>query len=163
MSQRTIAMLARTAPLAAVVIAAGILAVAAAEEKAPAAPAPPAAGDEAAKQAARVATVPDAEKNRKNSVPATPESIENGRSLYSTQCAMCHGTSGDGKGELVERLNLKMPDFTNAAQMKKRTDGELRYILNKGHGDMPPETRLEEKELWDLINCIRSQAGGVKK
>ena len=163
MIPRTHAILTRLVPLAGAVIAAGFLAAAAAEEKQTSAPAPPVASDESAKQAAKVAAVPDAEKNRKNPIPATPDSIENGRSLYSTQCAMCHGTTGNGKGELVERLNLKMPDFTNAANMKKRTDGELRYILNKGHGDMPPETRLEEKELWDMINYIRSQAGGAAK
>ena len=103
-----------------------------------------------------MAVIPVAEKNRKNPNPATPVSIESGRNLYSSQCAMCHGANGNGKGDLVGRLNLKVPDFTDSNAMKNRTDGELHYILTKGHGDMPPETRLEPKELWDMINCIRS-------
>jgi cytochrome c len=100
--------------------------------------------------------IPEAEKNRKNPVPAGPESIESGRNLFSSQCTMCHGMKGDGKGDLVERLKLKVPDFTDAGAQKKRTDGELFYILTQGHGEMPGETRLESKDKWDMVNYIRS-------
>jgi mono/diheme cytochrome c family protein len=105
-----------------------------------------------------VTVIPEAERNRPNPVAATPESIESGKSLYSSQCAMCHGVAGDGKGELAGTLNLKVPDFTSTSAMKKRTDGELHYILTRGHGEMPAETRMGEKELWDMINYVRSLA-----
>lgn len=105
-----------------------------------------------------VSVIPEAEKNRTNPVAATPDSIESGKGLFSSQCAMCHGATGDGKGELAGRLNLKVPSFTDSSTMKKRTDGELHYILKRGHGEMPAETRIEEKELWDMINYIRSLA-----
>lgn len=100
--------------------------------------------------------VPEAEKNKKNPVPVTPASIESGKNLYSSQCAMCHGVKGDGKGELVERLKMAVPDLTNPQVQKKRTDGEWFYILTKGHADMPPEDRLEPNEKWDMINYMRS-------
>jgi mono/diheme cytochrome c family protein len=106
--------------------------------------------------------IPVAEKNRKNPVASTPESIESGRNLFSSQCGMCHGMKGDGKGDLVERLKLKMPDFTDAAKQQRRTDGELFYILTQGHGEMPGETRLEPREKWDMINYIRALAGSVR-
>lgn len=102
--------------------------------------------------------IPVAEKNRKNPVPSTPESIDSGRNLFSSQCGMCHGIKGDGKGDLVERLKLKVPDFTDTEKQKRRTDGELFYILTQGHGEMPGETRLEPNEKWDMINYIRSLA-----
>jgi mono/diheme cytochrome c family protein len=105
-----------------------------------------------------VTVIPEAERNRPNPIPATPESIESGKDLYSSQCAMCHGAAGNGKGELAGKLNLKVPDFTTSSAMKKRTDGELHYILTRGHGDMPAETRMGEKELWDMINYVRSLA-----
>lgn len=122
-----------------------------AQEKTP----PPTQAPEAAKL---VQVIPPEEKTRKNPIPSSPDSIESGLNLYSSQCTMCHGPAGNGKGELAEKMQLKVPDFTSASAMKKRTDGELHYILRKGHGEMPPETRLEEKDLWDMINYIRSLA-----
>ena len=37
--------------------------------------------------------VPEADKNRKNPVAATPASVESGKNLYDSQCAMCHGAN----------------------------------------------------------------------
>ena len=106
--------------------------------------------------------IPEAEKNRKNPVAPDRESIQRGRNLFSSQCVWCHGPKGDGKGELAVADNLPTPDFT-AAQQKKRTDGELFYILVHGHGGMPGQgSRLREKQKWDLINFIRSLAPAAK-
>ena len=33
-----------------------------------------------------------------------------GKLLFSSQCVMCHGKEAVGDGDLVERLNLDMPD-----------------------------------------------------
>ncbi len=49
------------------------------------------------------------------------------------------------------------------AQQKKRTDGELFYILVHGHGGMPGQgKRLRPESKWDLINFIRSLAPTAK-
>ena len=45
-----------------------------------------------------VLAIPDEERKRANPVPATAESIDNGKLLFSSQCAMCHGANGDGSG-----------------------------------------------------------------
>jgi cytochrome c len=106
--------------------------------------------------------VPEAEKNKKNPVPATPPSVENGKNLYGSQCAMCHGARGDGKGDLVARLKLTVPDLRDPQVQKKRTDGEWFYILSKGHAEMPPENRMEPNEKWDIINYMRTFPRGEK-
>ena len=36
-----------------------------------------------------------------NPRPATPESVEYGELLFSSQCVMCHGADGSGTGHLV--------------------------------------------------------------
>ncbi len=89
----------------------------------------------------------------------TPESIAQGKKWYGYDCAMCHGTDGDGKGDVAADMKLKVSDFTNPATLKDRTDGELFYIIKHGKGDMPPEgTRLKSDGLWDLVNYVRSLA-----
>ncbi|MDX1389672.1 MAG: cytochrome c [Acidobacteriota bacterium] len=101
--------------------------------------------------------IPEAEKNRKNPVETTPESIERGQTLFWSQCAMCHGEKGDGKGELAERYDFVVVDFTDAALQKKRTDGELFYLLTVGKDHMPGEgERMPDAWKWDLVNYIRT-------
>jgi hypothetical protein len=72
---------------------------------------------------------------------------------------MCHNTTGDGKGETAKDMKLSIADFTDPATLKGRTDGEIFYIIENGHEDMPPEgQRVEVEENWDLVNYIRSLA-----
>jgi mono/diheme cytochrome c family protein len=101
--------------------------------------------------------IPEEEKNRKNPLAPNEESLEIGRKIFSSQCIMCHGEKGDGKGDLAVEDNLPVPDFTRAETQKKRTDGEWFYILKQGHGHMPAQgKRLREEQRWNLINFIRT-------
>lgn len=101
--------------------------------------------------------IPEEEKNRKNPISPSPESVATGGKLFSSQCTMCHGTKGDGKGDLATELKFSVPDFTAADWQKKRTDGELNYIINTGHGHMPGQGgRLLEAQKWHLVNFLRT-------
>ena len=106
--------------------------------------------------------VPESEKQRKNPVPNVPEALESGKSLFNSQCAMCHGPRGDGRGDIAVDRKWKMPDFTDARTQAKRTDGELFYILGHGHGDMPAEKRLPDQNKWEMVLYIRSLARADK-
>ncbi len=97
--------------------------------------------------------------HKTNPVKVTPESLEKGKKWWAIDCAMCHGQNGDGKGETARDMKLQIPDFNDPATLKSRTDGDLFYIIEKGHQDMPPEgTRLKPEEYWDLVNYVRSLA-----
>lgn len=101
--------------------------------------------------------IPPEEATRKNSVPSTPEGLAEARRFYKYQCAMCHGENGDGKGDLVETMKLKMNDWRDASSLAGRTDGELFYILTNGRGAMVGEgDRTKENMRWNLINLVRS-------
>src|SRR5271169_6865240 len=56
-----------------------------------------------------------------NPVRPTAESLAQGKKYYGYDCAMCHGQSGNGKGEVD--TGEKLPDFSNAAGMKDMSDG----------------------------------------
>jgi len=100
--------------------------------------------------------IPDADRKRPNPVPNVPEAIESGKNLYASQCAMCHGAKGDGRGDLAVSMGWKIGSFTTAAWQAKRTDGELFYILSQGHGDMPAEKRLADQNKWEIVRYIRT-------
>ena len=100
--------------------------------------------------------VPQAEKNRTNPVPDVPEAIASGKALYTSQCAMCHGATGDGRGDLAVSMKWKIVPFNTAAWQGKRTDGELFYIMSQGHGDMPAEKRLVDQNKWEIVRYVRT-------
>jgi mono/diheme cytochrome c family protein len=92
-----------------------------------------------------------------NPVKPTPESIEAGKKIYGYDCTQCHGATGDGKTEAAKEL--KLPDLTDPARLKDRTDGEIFYIVKNGHGNMPAEgNRVTTEQLWNLVNYVRSLA-----
>jgi len=101
--------------------------------------------------------IPPEEAARKNPVPSTPEGLAEARRFFKYQCAMCHGENGDGKGDLVETMKLKMNDWRDASSLAGRTDGELYYILTNGRGAMVGQgDRTKEEMRWNLINLLRS-------
>ena len=119
-------------------------------------PAPPAGGAVAAP------TITDADKAKKNPAKFTEVSVQRGKKIYATQCALCHGVKGDGKGELAEDMKLKLADYTAADALKDRTDGELFWIISTGKDPMPGQAgRMSEVQRWNLVNYLRSLSGKV--
>lgn len=103
--------------------------------------------------------IPPEDAKKANPVKADANSIAEGKRLFGSQCSMCHGNDGDGKGDLAQEMKLKLRNFRDPATLKDMTDGELFYIISKGKGDMPEEgDRMEVIQRWHLINYVRSLA-----
>ncbi len=103
--------------------------------------------------------IPPEEASRKNPVKPDQLSISQGKRLYDTQCVFCHGTDGSGKTDLAATMQLNLRDYSNPEALKEFTDGELFYILKKGKGKMPgQEGRMRDRQMWHLVNYIRSLA-----
>jgi mono/diheme cytochrome c family protein len=104
--------------------------------------------------------IPEEEKERENPLKGDEEAIALGKTLFSSQCTMCHGPEGQGDGDLAADMQLAMPDF-RSSKARERTDGELFYILSKGHGSMPAQgARMPEKNRWSMVNHIRTLQSG---
>jgi mono/diheme cytochrome c family protein len=96
---------------------------------------------------------------KKNPVPSTSEGLAEVRKLYGYNCAMCHGKTGDGKGDLAADMKLELRDWRDPASLEKVTDGELFWIVSNGKGKMPGEgDRAQEKMRWNYVNLVRSFA-----
>lgn len=94
-----------------------------------------------------------------NPVKPTPEGMAHAKKIYGYDCAMCHGATGNGKGDMVADLKLNLKDWTNPEALKDRTDGELYYIITNGQGQMPGETgRAKPEDIWNMVVMIRSFA-----
>jgi mono/diheme cytochrome c family protein len=101
--------------------------------------------------------VPAEDASRKNPVAVGAEAIAQGKQRYAIDCAVCHGTGGDGKGDVVDVLKLKLPDWHDPNALKDFSDGELFYIISKGKDPMPGETdRVKPELIWQMVIYIRS-------
>ena len=92
-----------------------------------------------------------------NPVPATPQAIGAGMSIYMDRCQNCHGEDGNGKGERADKLSVAPADFTDAHAMRAQTDGELFWKISEGHKPMPAfDKKLTEAERWQIVDYIRT-------
>jgi mono/diheme cytochrome c family protein len=116
----------------------------------------------AAPPSPHAATISPEDAARKNPVRFTEASVDRGRKVYMTQCALCHGEKGDGKGDLATEMKLNIPDLTKPDALSGRTDGELLAIIANGKDPMPSQKeRMTEHQLWNLVNYLRALGGKV--
>ena len=111
--------------------------------------------------------IPQEEVERRNPVESNPASIEEGKRLYAaTDCTLCHGKEGDGKGLEAKDTNMNVHDWRKPQNLEHFTDGELSYLILKGKGRMPAyDGRETPEQVWQIINYIRSllSSGGAPK
>jgi len=93
-------------------------------------------------------------------VKATAESQAKAKKLYSMDCALCHGQTGDGKTDLAKDMQLNLADWTDPKWQSGAVDQELFNTIRHGKGKMPAEDagRAKDDEVWNLIIYIRSLA-----
>lgn len=100
---------------------------------------------------------PDTVAKMVNPVKLTPESLALGKKYYGYDCAMCHGATGNGKGEVD--TGEKLPDLSNPVTLRDKTDAQLFCSLKMGKGHMPVEpARTSQNDLWSLVLYVRSLA-----
>ncbi len=97
----------------------------------------------------------DAEK-RNNPIKITTASINNGKALFIDRCSSCHGVEAVGVSKEKTGLKKDTPNLSN--QLKTHSEGDFHWKIMNGKGDMPPfKDELSEKEVWDIINYIKTR------
>lgn len=87
------------------------------------------------------------------SVGAAP-SAESAASVFSENCANCHGANGKG-------VLRGTPDFTSAAWQSSRTDAQLTASITNGKGRLMPA--WNGKLTADQIAALVAHVRGLKK
>jgi mono/diheme cytochrome c family protein len=94
-----------------------------------------------------------------NPTPVSPASLENGRKLYTINCAVCHGLTAKGDGAATK---YGMPGINLTAEPAlSRADGYVFGMIRNGRGLMPTYNRIEEMDRWDVVNYLRALQGKV--
>lgn len=82
------------------------------------------------------------------------------KKIYEVDCALCHGSNGNGKTDLATDMKLQLDDWTNPAALGSKTDQQLFDLIRKGKDKMPPEAegRLKNDDLHILIGYLRNMS-----
>ena len=97
----------------------------------------------------------------RNPVEPTTASIESGRRLFQTYCALCHGPDAKGGGPVAAKF-VPPPDLTLEI-FRQRSDGFLYATIRDGGALMPGQGEaLSAQERWDVVNYIRRLQGKLR-
>jgi len=94
-----------------------------------------------------------------NPIPATAESINKGKQLFTIYCVPCHGVSGTGDGLVGEKLVMRPFDLTSPS-VQAVTDGLIFGYITFGGAVMPVYGNdMSPTERWHVVNYVRSAFG----
>lgn len=87
-----------------------------------------------------------------NPIPPTPANLEQGRRLFLTYCAVCHGEDAKGGGTVGEKFILAGFDLTLS-----RPETYIYTRIRQGGVYMPNyREALSPEETWLVVNYVRS-------
>jgi mono/diheme cytochrome c family protein len=85
--------------------------------------------------------------------PADAKVMQRGEKLYTIYCAICHGKTGDGQGQLV-----KNEKFLGVPNYKDRviTEGSIYHVIMHGRNMMGSHSsQLNERERWEVVHYVQ--------
>jgi len=96
---------------------------------------------------------------------STQIDLNTAKQLFDIYCAICHGTKGDGQGNLVKREKiLGVPKYNDPA--RAITQGSIYYTIYYGKNAMGSyKNQLSEEERWQVVAYVldlKQKLDGVK-
>jgi len=97
-------------------------------------------------------------KQERNPLPVTSQTIAAGKEAFSSYCAACHGLDGKNTGvPFAERMAPTVPRLCTS-EVQQYTDGQLKWVIDNGiwPSGMPgSKNMLSEHEVWTIVAFIR--------
>jgi mono/diheme cytochrome c family protein len=77
----------------------------------------------------------------------------NGRDIYRTKCAACHGPEGRGNGPAAVAMNPRPTNFTDASRRQATTDLAMGDVIEHGRRAMPAFGRMLSRAQIDSVTA----------
>jgi hypothetical protein len=96
----------------------------------------------------------------KNPLPAGDEKVlAQGKELYLSYCAPCHGETGEGDGS-VGKVFKGVPTY-KSGRVKTVSEGHIFHVITHGKGRMwPHKTQLNPEERWKVVRYVQQLQSG---
>lgn len=95
-----------------------------------------------------------------NPLTASAQTLEEGKKLYVTFCAPCHGQTGEGDGEVVKHGFPPPPSYSKGqssrgGEMKDLTDGKIYHTITYGVNSMGSyASQMSPEERWKVVMYV---------
>lgn len=97
-------------------------------------------------------------RNQKNPLAATPDTIADGKEAFSHYCVACHGMDGQNTGvPFADRMSPPVPSLASR-DVQDYTDGQLKWVIDYGvwPSGMPgAKGMLSDDEIWSIVVYLR--------
>lgn len=97
-------------------------------------------------------------KDQKNPIAVTPQSIADGKEAFSHYCVACHGLDGQNTGvPFASRMAPPVPSLASR-EVQDYTDGQLKWVIDNGiwPSGMPgSKGTLSNDEIWSIVIYLR--------
>ncbi len=91
------------------------------------------------------------------SLATSRKDIAAGKLIFETNCAVCHGESGQGDGPSADSLDTQPASFADHEFMADRSDRDLYKAISEGKPPMPEWGGvLTEEQRWQVIAYMRT-------
>ena len=81
--------------------------------------------------------------------------LADGKELYTTKCASCHGPNGEGKAAIAKMFNVTMPALSSK-EVQAKSDADLKKVITAGKGKMKPITSVTDAQAGEIVAFIRT-------
>ncbi|MBE0640532.1 MAG: c-type cytochrome [Bacteroidales bacterium] len=96
--------------------------------------------------------------------PLGPEAdvLLQGKELYRVYCSNCHGSLGDGKGELFTSGKYPIPPKSLITdEFKAKPSGETFHVITRGWGVMGSHAaQIKPEDRWKIVTFIEKELQG---
>ncbi|HEY2845442.1 MAG TPA: cytochrome c [Bryobacteraceae bacterium] len=83
------------------------------------------------------------------------QTMQEGRALYETYCAVCHGDQGKGDGPIAGKIPSP-PSYTSD-RLLQFPAGRIFHVITMGSGKMRPyASQLSADERWKVVTYVRA-------
>jgi mono/diheme cytochrome c family protein len=83
----------------------------------------------------------------------TARTLEEGKALFETYCAVCHGTQGKGDGPISTKI--PPPPSYHSERLMQFPPGRFFHVITLGTGKMPSyATQLSADERWKIVTYV---------
>jgi len=97
---------------------------------------------------------PKEQRARMNPNAPCVDRMKEGRLVYRTYCAGCHGHDAQGDGPVGRGMNPAPPDLV--AMGAVHGDGEFAWVIEEGRGGMPAwKGILDASRIWAVTSWLR--------
>jgi mono/diheme cytochrome c family protein len=89
----------------------------------------------------------------KNPYRATDGTLEEGKALFETYCAVCHGAQGKGDGPVSGKI--PPPPAYRSDRVMEFAPGRIFHVITLGSGKMPSyAAQLRANERWKIVTYV---------